>query len=263
MQPTEYLESLLIDQQIPSDLKDALIEERNKVERIIQRGSVYGGIQVYNAGSFAKGTIILDSFDLDIVVYFPLELPISSKDIQEHTFNILYQAGYNPQYKNVAIRCHRRFNQLDYPNFHIDVVPGRAIDENYEFAYLYSRDYEIRFRTSVYMHINVIRNTGRRDIMKLLKLWKSRQAINVQTFVLELLFLRFSDTNSAQTNSDLSDLLQECFTYITNTIIDIKLVDPANSQNVISNDLPEETKYQIREKAIEAKEAEIWEDVFE
>ena len=80
--------------------------------------------------------------------------------------------------------------------------------------------------------------------------------------MLELLFLRFMKTNPSQENRNLSDLLHETFTYIANTIMTIKLVDPANAQNVISNTLPDSTKRHLQRKAEAAKHAETWGEVF-
>lgn len=69
-------------------------------------------------------------------------------------------------------------------------------------------------------------------------------------------------TKPSRENLNLSDLLQETFTYIANTIMTIKLIDPANAQNVISNDLPDSTKRHLQRIAEAAKKDKTWPKVF-
>ena len=261
MRGTTYLQNLLIQQKPDPALIKILQNDRDNIDRIIRDGTGISKLQTVYAGSYAKGTLIAESFDLDVVVYFPSQVPESLVDLHEEVRQILNASGYPSQPKNVALRCNRIFRSGAYPNFHIDVVPGKRI-KNSTFAYLYQQETGQRIRTSVKTHVDVVKATKQRDILKLLKLWKVRQKIDVQTFVLELLFLRFMKIKPSQENRNLCDLLQETFTYIANTIMTIKLVDPANTQNVISNTLPDSTKQHLQRKAEAVKYAETWDEVF-
>ena len=56
-------------------------------------------------------------------------------------------------------------------NFHIDVVPGRALDKDYYYANLYKKDSGQPLKTSLKKHIDTIRNADRRNAIKLVKYW--------------------------------------------------------------------------------------------
>jgi hypothetical protein len=61
--------------------------------------------------------------------------------------------------------------------FHIDVVPGRAIDESFKEANLYRTDTRTTLKTSIKTHIDTVRSSGRRDAIRLLKLWRERRGV--------------------------------------------------------------------------------------
>ena len=52
------------------------------------------------------------------------------------------------------------------------------------------------------------------------------------------------------------------FHYINNNILNKKILDPANSNNVISDDLSQEEKNRIKRLANQAIEAKKWSEVF-
>ena len=61
---------------------------------------------------------------------------------------------------------------------------------------------------------------------------------------------------------DLEPQLKTALKYIVDNITTIRLEDPANPQNIITNDLTTEEKNRIRRLATQAIDAENWNQVF-
>lgn len=55
--------------------------------------------KIYKGGSFAKGTIVNNKYDLDIVLYFPPEINMSEKEIYDMMSKLLKGKGYKSKRK--------------------------------------------------------------------------------------------------------------------------------------------------------------------
>lgn len=60
-------------------------------------------------------------------------------------------------------------------DFHTDVVPGKLSSADDTFAFLYNSKTKSRFQTSIKKHIDNIKNSEHRDVIRLMKLWKKRK----------------------------------------------------------------------------------------
>lgn len=254
----EYLKGILRNQEPSTGLKHMLQNTRDNFEGILREGIDETNVRFYYAGSYKKETMINESFDLDLVLYYPHASNKSLKDIYFDIKGILQSEGYNPGQKNVALQCNLR--QKTYGSFHLDVVPGRAIDLTYEYANLYKSKEDTTLRTSVKKHVEAVKQTRHRDVIKLLKLWKVREGFYCPTFILEIIFMRYIHRGNLPIS--LPQILNGCFKYISDHIIQIKLIDPANSNNVVSNELSDSQKEQIQVHARRAYDAENWRDIF-
>ena len=260
MSNEEYLKDILRQQRLPNELVELLRNTRERVEQIFRSEITIPNVRYYYAGSYKKETMIRESFDLDFVIYFPPNINITLREIYLTIYSILERCDYQPHYKNVSIRCFRTYQ--NYGDFHIDIVPGRAIDNNYYYANLYKYQEDRSFKTSIEKQVEVVLGTGRRDIIKLLKLWQIRRGVPGSTFILELLFIRYLQTLSS-VSPQIEPVLLDTFEYIRNNILNIKLVDPANSNNIVSDDLTYDERVQIQNHAQHAINAKYWSEVFE
>lgn len=248
----EYLESLLNGQRLSKTELDNLQTLRARVETVLSILS--GSPRFYYAGSYGKDTIIRESYDLDIVAYWPSDCGYSLKDIFDGVGTVIRKQWANAYPKTVAW-------EIPFQGgFHIDVVPGRALDNTFKYANLYRRDKDSSLKTSIKVHIDTIRDSGRREAIRLMKLWKARKKIPFKTFVLELMTI---DGCKGQSLSELEPQLNAAFQYIRDNIVSARIVDPANSNNVISDDISYADKLTIKAAAQAAIDARSWRDVFE
>lgn len=208
--------------------------------------------RIYYGGSYGKNTMIREAFDLDLVVYFPRTDSRSLVDISGAVHQALVAGRYVVHPQTVALRV------LYNGGFHVDVVPGRAEDDSFRYAYLYKRSQPpAELRTSLKVHIDAVRRTGLGPIVRLLKLWRLRQGVLLKTFALELLAAR---AMANQQPGDYGNAVATILQFIEKEMPTIRLVDPANPANVL------EITPQERKSAAEAAARSLgmtWKAVFE
>lgn len=243
-----HLDDVLISQQMRLQDEQSLRAIRDRIEEVLTGGWTAGNPRFYYAGSFGKKTMIRESFDLDIVVYFAPG-SISVKAYYEAVEGRLRRNYTAVNRHNVALR-------LPFEGgFHVDIVPGRAQDSTYKYATLYASDTNATKQTSIKVHIDLVRNGEYQDIIKLLKLWRLRNNIPVGTFALELIV---HEALSGDLTVDLGARFATVFTWIRDNILTARLIDPANSGNVVSDEIPFNVKQTLKTAAIAALAKQYW-----
>lgn len=240
-----YLESVLEAQQPGAEIEAAVRARRVEVEGMLR--GVARGLRVYYGGSFAKGTAVASGFDLDVVVYGE-EGGAGPRELFESVEARLRAAGHAVLRHNVALR-------LQYtPGWHVDVVPGRALDGSYEYADLWASERGSTRQTSLKRHIELAR-AGDRDVVRLLKVWRARHVAPVGSFVLELAAARALRGFDGGLDERVRRVLE-----LLARLEEIRLADPANSGNVVTEDMEWGRKRRVAELAARALD-ERWERV--
>jgi hypothetical protein len=225
----EYLQATLKLQELPENSTEwkTLITRKKEVEQALRDGFPKTPMTVRYGGSRAKGTLIKESYDLDIVCYLAnddMSAGETLKDIYGNTAEVLGKT-YVVLRKKTALRI-RDQRQVD---FHIDVVPGRFTDDKMSDCFLYQQggDRE-RLKTNLDTHIRHVRESGLLDAVRLLKLWKVRKALQVCQFPFELLVLELLADFK---NKSLTGQLTHVWTELRDTQKPMVVKDPANSAN--------------------------------
>ena len=247
----DYLRELLHGQDLNENQKRNLRNYRDIIEEQIRNG-IKGIPKVYYGGSYAKNTLIQASYDLDIVFYWPSDFPYSLES--------LYRAAESTLDREWQIVIKKKVG-LEIPfqgDFHIDVIPGKFSSKDENYAYLYNSKTSSRFQTSIYVQVDYVKNNKRQDVIRLMKLWKKRKDVPIKTFILEICVI---EGCKGYDRSKLEPQLLAAFKYIRDNIQNTKILDPANSNNIISNDLSREKKNRIRNLAIQAINAQYWDQV--
>ena len=245
-----YLEDTLATQRVDDAILQAVRARRTELEDVLRNAVPAAGLpRFYYGGSYGKRTLIAAHFDLDVVVYFPhMTAP---RQLYEAVERRLGAAGHTTVRHNVALR-------LQYvPGWHVDVVPGIALDAEYRSAELYASEFDAARRTSLKMHIDAAR-AGDRDVIRLLKLWRYRQKTPVGSFVLEL---AAAHALAGCAPAPLEDRFDRVLQFLAESYLDARLIDPANPDNVVSDDIPWPDKQATTDSAQRACHRRSWEDV--
>jgi hypothetical protein len=230
MKPYEYLQKILEAQELGEDSEElkALRARRDEVEAHL-REAFGDGPTIRYGGSRAKGTLIKDSYDLDLICYFERdddEAGGTLKDIYNNVRDELAK-HYLVEPKTSALRI----KGIDHIDFHVDIVPGRFVDDDESDVFLYrAADDKCRLKTNIDVHIAHVKNSGVTDATKLMKLWRTRHGVALKTFVLELAVIDVLSGSDALLDEQVRTFLEK----LRDEPEDIKVEDPANP---IGNDL--------------------------
>jgi len=268
MTNNEYLRGLLEGQKLSEDENNLLIAHKEEVEGFL-REKFGNEPTIKFSGSKAKHTMIKESYDLDIVCYFTSSNPKTLKELHDKVQSVLsdkYQIL--PKASAVRILDLTGDDNFDNQNYHIDVVPGRFIDETNHDAFLHVVYGEKeRIQTNIKIHINYISNSGCRELIKLTKLWACRNNLSFKTFILELFVVHAMTDYKEKDNYELAFLkiLQD----IADNFESIRLVDPANSNNIVTESIDDYKKNLISgqargdiEKINQNNDIKTWGDIF-
>ncbi|MDA1283140.1 MAG: nucleotidyltransferase [Chloroflexi bacterium] len=247
-----YLEDVLAAQQVTQADTRRLQVIRDQIQQILMGGWKTGDPRFYYGGSYAKRTMIRESFDLDLVVYFPPSTQYSVKDFYQAVEKRLRADGRTVNRHNVALR-------LPYKGgFHVDVVPGKAVDRSYKFANLYSAERDTTKRTSIKVHIDQVRGSGHQDVIKLMKLWRLKHNVAIGSFPLEIAVIRALKGFRKDTLADRTYVVLE---FLRDQFATARLVDPANSNNIVSDEIPRGTKLAIQSAARKSCDQQYWKEI--
>src|SRR5205807_9442043 len=136
----------------------------------------------------AKGTLIRESYDLDVAFYMPNENNEAGETLKDIFNNVLNELAkhYYAEARTSAIRLRSKDPSSFGRDFHIDVVPGRFTDDKTSDCFLYQNGGEKeRLKTNLDVHIAHIRDSGVVDAIRLLKLIRVRNALRLKHFVFE------------------------------------------------------------------------------
>jgi len=183
---------------------------------------------VRKGGSWAKGTMNLEAYDLDLPTYFSHDDDGAGESLKEiyDTVADAMSEDYFVERRRSALRLRDMDGQADT---HIDLVPGRFFDATEAYAWIYQNNADkCRLQTNLDMHIDYIRDSDVRPAIRLIKLWNVRDAVGMKTFVLELLVVDLLKERKA---SALASQLRYIFEELRDSADSLRVTDPANSNN--------------------------------
>jgi hypothetical protein len=248
----EYSKRLLKNQYLKPEQLDALRSLRERIETHI--APLDGSPRFYYAGSYGKKTMIRENFDLDIVAYWPQDTKFTIKWIYDGVGTQLKKHWKIVNSKNVS------WTLPFQGGFHIDVVPGRALDWQYREANLHRSDTCTMLKTSLKTHIDTVRGSGRVDAIRLMKLWRHRNPVPFKkSFLIEMMTINGC---SGLRFAPIEPQLIAALRYVRDNIERRNIIDPANSNNSLSDDLIQVQRQQIKLAAERASAATSWVTVF-
>lgn len=214
----------------------------------------WGGRQLLGmepSGSFAKGTAVRTGTDIDLFVSLSSTTTNPLAEIYESLFVALAGAGYKPRCQNVSIGL--RLGGID-----VDVVPARRQSPFGADHSLYSTRSNSWLQTNVNHHVGVVQGSNRLDEIRLLKVWRNRRGLDFPSFYLELVVI---EALYGLWSGKLAANVVTALEFIRDRITTVRIVDPANTNNIISDVLTMAGKQTLASAARSAL-ASSWETEF-
>ena len=150
--------------------------------------------------------------------------------------------GWQPRQQNVSIG-------IKYDGIKLDIVPSKIQQGYRNYHSIYKRKQNSWTQTNVSMHVDTVINSGRTKEIKAIKIWRILHRLDFPSFYLELFVLdalRYRSLNQVASN------VMNVLNTIADSLSTTRLVDPANSNNVISDDLTYNEKQKIAKQARES-----------
>lgn len=247
MTADQYLDSIIKKYTVNISAAEAAA---NKLVPVIER---WGGTFIVEkkfSGSLAKETAVSIATDADIFISLSSTTPDSLKDIYDSLFNAISQAGYSPRKQNVSIG-------LTVDGYKIDVVPGKRQSQYGNDHSLYKNKQETWTKTNIEKHIDLVKQSNLLREIKILKIWKKLHKLEFPSFFLEMAVV--DALKSAR--GTLSQNVFTALSFLRDTIVTVHYIDPANTNNIISEDCTQQEKIQICNAAKNSLSMQTWGEI--
>lgn len=247
MSADEYLQRILQREAVDTGPYSAVRNVQAQIQPVIREWAGNLLVAVSPSGSFAKGTVNKSGTDIDLFISLAQNTPETLKQIYDSLFQRMTDRGYSPKRQNVSIN-------VKVNGYSVDLVPAKRQDIYSDDHSLYRRKAGTWTKTNVTTHINSVRQGGRIYETRIVKLWRNQKGLDFPSFYLELTVINalFGQYGT------LSNNVWKVFQYLRDTFSNARVVDPANTNNIISDDLTIAERATVKSAAAQALQASNW-----
>ena len=164
---------------------------------------------------------------------------------------MLTQKGYDVKKQNVS------FGIL-HDGLKVDIIPARKHEGHTNYHSIYVSKTNSWKITNIQLHIQLVKDSGRIDEIKLAKIWSKLHNLDFPSFYLELSVI---EALKGRSKDQLDLNFQHVLADLSTELISRRVVDPANSNNIISESLTDDEKRVISRNAEDGYRAPGWNGV--
>ena len=248
MTPDQYVESILAKYEVPRG-------PSSPAERL--GAAVAGPIRTWagqqlNAleysGSYAKETGVRGISDVDIFISLKSDTTNTLKELYKSLYDLALRQMWSPRTQNVSVG-------VTVNGTRGDLVPGK-VQAGYEtYHSLYLRKKDSWTQTNVALHVDTVRKSGRVREIRALKIWRYLRSLDFPSLYLELFAI---EALSGRAYSSLADNVLYALRIMSTALVSARIEDPANTNNVLSDDLTKQEKERISGLAAQSAREQSW-----
>jgi Nucleotidyltransferase domain len=224
-----YLAQILVREAVPVGPSSPALAAANRLLPVLRTWGNGYLMSALPSGSYAKGTANRSGTDIDLFLSV-------SETLSDNL--AMKEAGYKPKRQNVSIN-------VNVNGWDVDLVPGKRQNAWSTDHSLYRRKADAWTKTNIDTHIATVRTSGRSAAIRVLKLWRNQWGLDFPSFYLELTTIKAL----GGTNLTLSHQVAHALSYLKDSFENARVVDPANTSNIISDDLTKKEKKAISDAA--------------
>lgn len=225
-------------------------------------------LSIVDSGSRAKGTAISISSDIDFMISLSSNCNENNgglKSIYESLYAKLNTSYSNVRKQNVSIRITLPGISLLSHGLEVDITPARKQFGNTHDHSLWVSKLSTWKQTNIQKHITDVSQSGRTNEIKLLKIWRELNKLDFPSIYLEYLLinniLKYRPCNLDNLANNFWYILSE-LARSTNNPLFLTIIDPANSNNILSDLLTKSEKDKICYTAKKyARPNQYWSDI--
>jgi hypothetical protein len=250
MSADSYLQQILHREAVDTGPSSPVRTVQAQLHPVIAQWAGNQLVSISPSGSFAKGTANKSGTDIDLFISLAQNTSNTLKEIYESLYSRMNQNGYSPKRQNVSIN-------ISAGGYSVDLVPGKRQDLLSQDHSIYRRKADTWTKTNIATHINYVRLGARINESRIIKLWRSQKNLDFPSFYLELTVIRALTGHSGTLSSNVWNV----FHYLRDTFSNARVVDPANSNNIISDDLTAAEQAAVKAAAAKALNARDWSEI--
>lgn len=200
------------------------------------------------SGSYAKETGVHGNSDVDVFISLKSDTKQTLKELYEMLVSLAQNNDWSPRRQNVSVG-------VTVNGARGDLVPGKvqAGYQNYHSLYLRKRDSWTQ--TNVALHVDTVRNSGRLMEIRALKIWRMLHGLDFPSLYLELFAI---EAMSGRSRSALAENVLHVLRTIGSSLTSTRIIDPANTNNILSDDLTQAEKQQVATQAANSAREQSW-----
>lgn len=203
------------------------------------------------SGSVRKGTAVSNGTDVDLFISLSSTTNNTLSEIYNSLFDYMKQNGFSVRKQNVSIG-------INHNSYQIDLVPSKRQSQFGNDHSLYVSKKNTWTKTNIETHISQVVNSGRLEEIKLTKIWRNLLNLDFPSFYLELMVI---DALKYRTKGDLANNFMTTLNYIAENIQTAVYMDPANTNNCISDQISLQIKINISQQASLSASKEYWSQI--
>jgi|SRR5215813_1319901 len=214
------------------------------------------------SGSYEKGTATTLGTDVDILV--PVKKPGDPKAVFLSLYQHCLEKHLPPEAHGVAIGITSNGVKVHIIPWNLDRVEqegssgSRAPHGQHT---LYHHRQGRVLETDLGKHVNWVQESGRADEIRALKIWRERQQLEWPSFYLELTVIQALADADAPKSGPLTANISTILHHLTTDFLRLTVTDPANEENVVSDELSSKEKNVIARAARKSLAMGAWERV--
>ena len=248
----EYLQQIISKHAVSTGQNSPAYKAACKICPVIEDWSNNCLTNIIFSGSYAKGTVVKDGTDVDLFISLNHTVTTNLKEIYDSLYDKLYKDGYRPRKQNVSIG-------ITLDDIKIDLIPAKRQDISSDDHSIFKNKQRTWMKTNIVKHINKVKNSNRIDEIKLTKVWRNEHNLDFPSIYLELFVIyALHGKNTDQLSTNMMTVLSALAT----ELLTKSIVDPANTNNIISDDTDKLAKCLITLRSCLDKKKQCWSDVF-
>lgn len=205
-------------------------------------------IGIHHSGSYAKGTRIKGSADLDLVISLGPRTPGTLEKVYDNLFAALKAKGYQPRRENASVR-------ITHEGLNIDLIPAKLQWGSSNNHALFETAHSKELITNFDIHTKYVQDAGRADEIKATKIWRNLRNLRFPSFYLELVII---EALKGRASAQPAVNLLRVFDSLRDDFVGTRFRDPANEDNFVSDNLSEHEQLRIADAAAVTLREKDW-----
>ena len=252
MTADEYLWNILSAQAIDNGTNSPAFQAAQALYPIIRQWAGNALVSIEPSGSYAKGTANRNGTDIDLFISISENCTSTLKEIYDGLLKQMSDAGFSPRAQNVSINI--RIKSAGGVQYDVDLVPAKrqgAYDQDHSLWVSRSGTWK---KTNIQTHIWTVQKAGRQAETRIIKLWRRQKQLEFPSFVIELAVIAALQSKNGGLASNVIDV----FRWLQDNIMTATLIDPANTNNTVSDTMTVAEKTAVKNAAAAALKATNW-----